>query len=101
MRKLLLLLLLPLSLLVYAQKGFVPGTSYFDQNNYVEYIAGNLPIIIAVPHGGVLIPSTLPVIHNRGVDNGSFETSHLVYDTIFYHTNGCFPHMIISHYILL
>ena len=58
---------------------------------------GNLPIIIVVPHGGALIPPNLPVIHNRGVDNGSFETSHLLYDSIIQHTNGCFPHMIISH----
>ena len=96
MKKLLFLFLFA-SFLTYGQQFFVSGESYFDQNNYVEYIAGNLPIIISVPHGGTLMPSNLPVIHNRGVDNGSFETSHLLYDTIVYNTNGCFPHMIISH----
>ena len=96
MKKLFFLLLF-VSLLAHGQQIFIPGVSYFDQNNYVEYIAGNLPIIIVVPHGGTLIPPNLPVIHNRGVDNGSFETSHLLYDSIVQHTNGCFPHMIISH----
>jgi len=75
----------------------MPGQSYFGQNNYIEYIAGNLPIIIVVPHGGSLIPANLPIIGIHGVDNGTFETSHLVYDSIIYYTNGCFPHMIISH----
>ena len=65
----------------FGQQNFIPGQSYFGQNNYVEYIAGNLPIIIGVPHGGTLTPANLPVIHNRGVDNGSFETSHLLFDT--------------------
>ncbi len=33
-----------------------PGVSIFSsfQNEYIEYIPGNLPIIISVPHGGVL-----------------------------------------------
>ena len=92
-----LLIFFFLPLLNYGQQAFIAGQSYFGQNNYVEYIAGDLPIIIVVPHGGTLIPVNLPVIHNRGVDNGSFETSHLLYDSIIQHTNGCFPHMIISH----
>ncbi|MBR9914784.1 MAG: T9SS type A sorting domain-containing protein [Algicola sp.] len=34
-----------------------PGVSIFSsfQNEYIEYIPGNLPIIISVPHGGVLL----------------------------------------------
>ena len=95
--KKLLLILLCLPIISFAQQNFIAGQSYFGQNNYVEYIAGNLPIIIGVPHGGTLTPANLPVIHNRGVDNGSFETSQLLYDSIVQHTNGCFPHMIISH----
>ena len=96
MRKLLLLFLC-VPILSHGQQTFIPGQSYFGQNNYIEYIAGNLPIIIVVPHGGSLIPTNLPIIGIHGVDNGTFETSHLVYDSIIYHTNGCFPHMIISH----
>ena len=96
MRKLLLLFLC-IPIFSFGQQTFIPGQSYFGQNNYIEYIAGNLPIIIVVPHGGSLIPANLPIIGIHGVDNGTFETSHLVYDSIIYYTNGCFPHMIISH----
>ena len=95
--KKLLLILLYFPMIGFGQQNFIPGQSYFGQNNYVEYIAGNLPIIIVVPHGGSLIPVNLPVIGTHGIDNGTFETSHLLYDSIIHHTNGCFPHMIISH----
>ncbi|WP_460218010.1 T9SS type A sorting domain-containing protein [Psychroserpens sp. MEBiC05023] len=41
-----------LSSLAYAQ---TPGVSeYSNSNQYIEYIPGNLPIIISAPHGGVL-----------------------------------------------
>ena len=95
--KKLLLLFLCIPILTHGQQVFMPGQSYFGQNSYIEYIAGNLPIIIVVPHGGSLTPTNLPVIGNHGIDNGTFETSHLLYDSIIHHTNGCFPHMIISH----
>ena len=38
----------------------VAGQSYFGATRYVEYMAGDLPIVIAVPHGGRLTPDTLP-----------------------------------------
>ncbi|MCD2260275.1 T9SS type A sorting domain-containing protein [Psychroserpens luteolus] len=41
-----------LSCVVYAQTPGVP--MYSNPNQYIEYIPGNLPIIIAVPHGGIL-----------------------------------------------
>ena len=71
--KKLLVLLLCVPMFTYGQQTFIPGQSYFGQNNYVEYIAGNLPIIIVVPHGGTLTPVNLAVIHNRGVDNGHLK----------------------------
>ncbi len=41
-----------LSSIAYAQ---TPGVSeYSNSNQYIEYIPGNLPIIISAPHGGVL-----------------------------------------------
>mgnify|MGYP000111972208 CR=1 FL=1 len=36
------------------------GTSYFGTNNYIEYHAGDLPIIISAPHGGYIEPSGIP-----------------------------------------
>src|SRR5687767_11336325 len=35
----------------------VAGTTYFGRNSYVEYIAGNIPLIISAPHGGVETPA--------------------------------------------
>ena len=39
---------------------YLPGVSYFGRSNYIEYIAGDLPIIISAPHGGALIPAEMP-----------------------------------------
>lgn len=38
---------------------FVPGQTYFGRSNYIEYIAGDLPIILSAPHGGALQPAEL------------------------------------------
>ena len=39
---------------------YVAGQSYFGRNGYVEYIAGNTPVILTAPHGGTLSPSSIP-----------------------------------------
>ncbi|MGB8168224.1 MAG: hypothetical protein WCF18_12075, partial [Chthoniobacteraceae bacterium] len=39
---------------------FTPGKSYFGQDNYIEYIAGDLPLIISSPHGGREKPDEFP-----------------------------------------
>lgn len=39
------------------QSRFIPGTTYLGRNNYIEYIAGNAPVILTAPHGGVVILS--------------------------------------------
>ena len=89
------ILLCVISLNLSAQ--YIPGQSYFGANNYIEYIAGDLPIIIVVPHGGDLMPTNLPIIGNHGIDNGTQQTSWQLYDSIVSHTNGCIPHVIINH----
>lgn len=42
------------------------GKSYFGSNEYIEYIPGDMPFVITVPHGGTLKPDDIP---DRGVDN--------------------------------
>jgi len=84
-----------ISLNLFAQ--YIPGQSYFGANNYIECIAGDLPIIIVVPHGGYLTPSSLPIIGNHSRDNGTQQTSWQLFDSIVSHTNGCIPHLIINH----
>jgi N-formylglutamate amidohydrolase len=39
---------------------FILGTTYYGSNNYVEYRAGSLPIIISAPHDGTLEPTDIP-----------------------------------------
>jgi Secretion system C-terminal sorting domain len=39
---------------------FTTGTTYYGSNNYVEYRAGSLPIIISAPHDGTLEPTDIP-----------------------------------------
>jgi N-formylglutamate amidohydrolase len=39
---------------------YTPGVSYFGRNHYIEYIAGELPVILSAPHGGSLRPAEIP-----------------------------------------
>lgn len=79
---------------------FVPGNSYWGKNHFVEYVAGNLPIIISVPHGGSLKPE---IISDRtfGVnarDNGTQEVAREMI-TEFMGRTGKSPHVIFSHLV--
>jgi hypothetical protein len=76
---------------------YVAGTSYFDANNYIEYIAGDMPIIIVAPHAGSLEPSNLPDINTRGADNGTLELARFMADSLHLKSGGCRPHIIINH----
>lgn len=39
---------------------YVPGRSYFGTSQYIEYIAGDLPVIFTAAHGGSLTPAEIP-----------------------------------------
>jgi hypothetical protein len=83
---------------------YVPGQSYLGRNGYVEYIAGNSPVILSAPHGGLLTPSSIPD-RTASACGGSAttvtdaNTQELVrtmqarYAARF----GRYPHVIISH----
>lgn len=78
---------------------YVPGDSYFGENNYIEYIAGNLPIVISIPHGGYLEPEEIPdrncndcVYYN---DAYTQELGLEIQQEIFNKT-GSYPHLIIN-----
>lgn len=55
---------------------YVPGTTYFGRSNYIEYIAGDLPVILAAPHGGTLTPSEIPNRTNCTTCGWDFSTAH-------------------------
>ena len=84
---------------------FLSQTQCFSQtlygtNNYVEYQVGNLPIVISVPHGGDLSPTSIPtrICNNPETVTDSFtiETAEQIKAALFLAT-GCYPHVIICN----
>lgn len=76
---------------------YTVGVSYFGANNYIEYIPGDMPIIIVAPHAGSLQPNTLPNINTRGSDNGTMDLVLFMKDSLHFKSGGCRPHIIINH----
>lgn len=78
---------------------FLPGNSYFGKNNYVEYLAGNFPLIISVPHGGAVTPADIPdrkCGDETVTDSYTINLAQEIRDAIFSIT-GCYPHIIINN----
>jgi len=92
---LLLTLFLPLSRSV-AQPTYTPGEVYRGLNNYTEYIAGNLPLIISAPHGGTDSASALPnrTYGTTSTDSNTAELSRAI-RTACFNRFGRWPHVII------
>ena len=78
---------------------YTPGNTYFDANNYIEYLSGNLPIIISVPHGGYLEPNSIPDRNCSGCvyvkDSYTQELGRAIANAIYQKTS-CYPNMIIN-----
>ena len=80
---------------------YVPGQSYFGRSNYIEYIAGDLPIIVSAPHGGTLTPSEIPDRDCTGISDCSTTTDSYLDDlaakvrTEVQNRVGHVPHVII------
>jgi hypothetical protein len=76
---------------------YVAGKTYWGQNQYIEYQAGNLPIILGAPHAGYLTPDEIAdrTWGTFGGDKGSQEYTRLV--AMYLHEATCgYPHMIIN-----
>lgn len=85
-------------------KTYTPGVSYFGHNNYIEYIAGNAPIIFSAAHGGALNPATIP--DRTDARCGGSATTVTDLNTIelvramqrrYFARFGKYPHVIINH----
>jgi hypothetical protein len=81
----------------------VPGTSCFGDNDFVEYIAGNMPLIFTVPHGGTLTPGSIPTrtpsaCGGEATTTGDLNTQDMarLIKTEFFSRTGKYPHIIIS-----
>jgi hypothetical protein len=75
-----------------------PGQSIFGKNGYVEYVVGNLPVVISVPHGGYLRPATIPDRTFGTAGHQDTKTQELAREIIdiFRETKGKVPHVIIN-----
>jgi hypothetical protein len=83
-----------------AAQPYVPGQTYFSANGHIEYRCGELPLIIAAPHGGLLSPADMPDrTCNDAVWVNDANTQELArsIDSVFQITHGCRPHLIINH----
>ena len=83
---------------------YVAGQSYFGRNDYVEYIAGNAPVILTAPHGGALTPSSIPDRTAAACGGGATTATDLntadlvrVMQQRFFARFGTYPHIVISH----
>lgn len=78
---------------------YTVGSSYFDNNAYVEYLAGNLPIVVSVPHGGYLEPSEIPDRDCNGCvyvrDSYTQELAREFQEAMTDET-GCYPHVVVN-----
>lgn len=72
------------------------GNSYYGRESYIEYHAGNLPIILSAPHGGRLTPDE---INDRTygtlvTDDNVYELTKTIMDSMIVRFGG-YPHVIL------
>jgi hypothetical protein len=101
MKNIAFLLLIFLASFSLKGQSFLSGKTYYSEKEYIEYFAGNMPLILTVPHGGLLVPSTIPNRNCSGcvtvMDTNTQELGRLIADEIKNITGGnCFPHLIIN-----
>ncbi|MGQ0715058.1 MAG: hypothetical protein ACT4PJ_15260 [Gemmatimonadaceae bacterium] len=77
---------------------YTPGTSYFGRNDYIEYSAGQLPIIITAPHGGALRPAEIAdrTYRTTVTDLNTTELARAI-DSAFVRRTGKPVHVIMVH----
>jgi len=82
---------------------YTAGQSYFGRNGYIEYIAGNAPVILTAPHGGALTPASIPDrtdarCGGEATTVTDLNTQELVrtMQEQFFARFGTYPHVVIS-----
>jgi hypothetical protein len=75
---------------------YVPGVPYFGTHQYVEYLAGDLPVIVLAPHGGAWRPAEMPDRASPDTLRDA-NTQELVraIDSAFVAATGHHPHVVI------
>ncbi len=77
---------------------YEPGRSYYGRRNYVQYVPGELPVIVSAGHGGAAAPSEIGD-RRYGVmlnDRNTLELALAVREELIALT-GLAPHLVVSH----
>ncbi len=86
------------SLVLYAQD-VLPEHGTISRTGYVEYLPGNIPLIISIPHDGEKNPMILPDRNGKDVtksDAGTQEMGWAIRESFFKKT-GKIPYLVINH----
>ena len=77
---------------------FTAGETYFGRNNYIEYRAGNVPVLLVTGHDGGLEPQEIP-LRTYGATARDLNLNPLTIAMAdeFTARTGKRPHVIISH----
>jgi hypothetical protein len=72
------------------------GETYFGRKEYVEYLAGELPVVIAAPHGGREKPAEIPDRESGtfAFDTNTQELARTIVEVFVKRTGGR-PHVVI------
>jgi hypothetical protein len=81
-------------------QSFEPGKTYFDEENWTEFIVGDMPLVITVPHGGATLLSDIPMRDCKGAvtvtDSRTIELAREM-QMAFLKKYGKRPFMVICH----
>jgi hypothetical protein len=83
---------------------YVPGQSYFGRGGYIEYVAGNTPLIYTAAHGGDLVPEEIPdrtsgrcgALVLTITDANTVDLARRMQQAHFARF-GTYPHLILNH----
>lgn len=75
-----------------------PGEKIFGQHHFIEYISGDLPLVIAAPHGGRLKPAEIPTRTDGvvDIDANTQELARTIASVIHAET-GRHVHLVVCH----
>jgi len=74
-----------------------PGAVCFGKQSYVEFVAGDFPVVISVPHGGAVAPSNIPDRTGTTVtDSNTIDLGRAIAQAFATRT-GRRPYLVICH----
>lgn len=85
---------------ILAQQNATSSKSHADTEGWVEYLEGNMPLVISVPHGGRIVVDSLAIRDCKGAvtvtDVNTIELAMAIKNYLE-KTYRLSPHLIISH----